>query len=123
MKSHAATTDESLAARSLPPEDLKRGDFVAVLHEIDEWPSFFWHADPQILRPDEPVRLVRHPDDGGTPLKVRAICLPFVFVKTPVGQQRVLDVRRHRLVRLSDKYARTVWKAMQSKKLLTPLLP
>lgn len=117
MKTHEATTDDALASRSLAPEDLKRGDFVTILHEVVELPSFFWHADPQILRPDEPVRLLHHPADGGTPLKVRAVCLPFVFVKNPTGEQRVLDVRRHRLVRLSDKYARTVWKAMQNRKL------
>lgn len=122
MKTHEATTDDALASRSLAPEDLKRGDFVTILNEIVEWPSFLWHADPQILRPDEPVRLMRHPDDGGTPLKVRAICLPFVFVKNPTGQQRILDVRRQRLVRLSDKYARTVWKAMQNRKLLSSTL-
>ena len=111
MKSDATTTCETYVSRSLAAEDLKRGDFVAILQEIVEWPSFFWNCDAQLLPPDQPVRLVCRNADGGTPLKVKAICLPFVFVKKPCGQHQTLDVRQHRLVRLSDEYAQAVWKA------------
>ncbi len=112
MKTQAASP-ETFISRSLAAEDLKCGDFVGILHEIVEWPSFFWDCDPQLLPPHEPVRLACRSAAGGTPLKVKAICLPFVFVKQPCGQHQTLDVRRHRLVRLSDDYARLVWKAMQ----------
>ena len=112
MKSDTATQYEPAVARSLAPEDLSCGDFVAILHEIVEWPSFFWTCDAQLLPPDELVRLTVRSSVGGTPLKVKAICLPFVFVKKPCGTHRTLDVRQHRLVRLSSEYAQTVWKAM-----------
>ena len=56
------------------------------------------------------------PDDAGTPLKVKAICLPFVFVKAPNGEGRILDMRRCHLVRLSSDYARSVWKALKKQK-------
>jgi hypothetical protein len=108
MKSDANTSCESHVARSLAAEDLRCGDFVAILHEVVEWPSFFWCGDPQLLPPDQPVRLVCRAGDGGVPLKVKAICLPFVFVKQPCGKHRVLDVRQHRLVRLGDGYCRTI---------------
>jgi hypothetical protein len=113
MKPATSTSSDSYVSRSLAPEDLRCGDFVAILQEIDEWPSFFWHCDAQLLPPNEPVRLARRGSDGGTPLKVKAICLPFVFVKNPCGQHCVLDVRQHRLARLNEEYARTVWKAMR----------
>ena len=112
MKTQAAIP-ETIVSRSLSAEDLKCGDFVGILHEIIEWPSFFWDCDPQLLPPHEPVRLTCRAAAGGTPLKVKAICLPFVFVKQPCGQHQTLDIRRHKLVRLSDDYAQLVWKAMQ----------
>jgi hypothetical protein len=106
-------TSESHVSRSLAAEDLRCGDFVAILHEITEWPSFFWCcADPQLLPPEELVRLVTRSSDAGTPLKVKAISLPFVFVRKPCGGHLTLDVRQHRLVRLSAEYARAVWKVM-----------
>jgi hypothetical protein len=111
MKSNAITNCETYVSKSLAAEDLKCGDFVAVLQEIVECPSFLWSCDPQLLPPGELVRLICRGSEGGTPLKVKAICLPFVFVKRPCGSHATLDVRQHRLVRLSDNYARAVWKA------------
>jgi hypothetical protein len=113
MKTPHPTRDETLVARTLAAEDLRRGDFVSILHEILEYPSFYWSCDAQLWPPDELVRLTCPSSDGGTPLKVKAICLPFVFVKQPNGQHRALDVRRHRLVRLVRDYARPVWKALR----------
>jgi hypothetical protein len=112
MKSQTTASSETNVSRSLAAEDLRCGDFVAILHEIVEWPSFFWSCDGQVLPPDELVRLQCRVTDGGIPLKVKAICLPFVFVKKPCGQHRILDVRQHRLVRLSSDYSEPVWKAM-----------
>jgi len=112
MKSQATTSSETHVARSLAAEDLRCGDFVTILSEIGEWPSFYWSCDSQVWPPNEPVRIQRHSDDGGTPLKVKAICLPFVFVKKPSGEHCTLDLRQHRLVRLSLDYARPVWKAL-----------
>ena len=112
MKSEEATSYESFVARSLAPEDLRRGDYVTVISEIVEWPSFYWHCDSQVWPPQEPIRLRRYSEEGGTPLKIKAICLPFVFVKKPCGGHLTLDIRQHRLVRLPLPYARTVWKAL-----------
>jgi len=113
MKSQVSTTTESYACRSLAAEDLRRGDFVSIVQEIVEFPSFWWDCDGHLLPPAEPVRLSCLSSDGGTPLKVKAICLPFVFVKNPSGQHRALNIRRHRLARLSREYAEQVWKAMR----------
>ncbi len=100
------------AGRALAAEDLRCGDYVGILHETVEVPSFHWSCDGHVLPPDEVVRIVYRPTEGGTPLKVKAICLPFVFVKNPNGQYQTLDVRRQQLVRLSLSYARLVWKTL-----------
>jgi hypothetical protein len=112
MKSQENDKCDTSVARSIAPDDLQCGDFVSILHEIVEWPSFFWSCDPQLWPPGQPVRVQQLGSDGGTPLKVKAICLPFVFVKSPNGQHRTLDVRQHKLVRLNKDYSETVWKAM-----------
>jgi hypothetical protein len=112
MKTDAKATHESLTAKPLAAEDLRCGDYVSVLHEIVEWPSCFWPNHSHQLTPSEPVRIQQKASDGGIPLKVKAICLPFVFVKLPDGQHKMLDVRRQYLVRLSPDFARPVWKAM-----------
>ena len=57
MKSNALTNCESYVSRSLAAEDLKCGDFVAILQEIVECPSILWSCDPQLLPPGEVVRL------------------------------------------------------------------
>jgi hypothetical protein len=120
MKSSTATRAATSVSRPLAAEDLKCGDFVGILSETVEWPSFFWSCDGHLLPPDHPVRLTCKSSAGGTPLKVKAISLPFVFVKQPGGQHQTLDVRRHKLVRLSPKYARQAWKAL-SKQSANPL--
>lgn len=113
MKTERSNNSETCLARPLAAEDLRRGDFVSILHEVVEYPSFFWCSDPQLWPPGEPVRMQLRPREGGTPLKVKAICLPFVFVKTPCGKHRTLDVRQQRLVRLSRDYALRVWNTMR----------
>ena len=112
MKSHFSTIDTtSLAA----PEDLKCGECVAVLNEVAEYPSFFWPDYAQSER-DELVRVRGIPATSGMPLKIKAICLPFVFVKSPLGQCETIDIRRVQLARLNKRYAKTVWKNLRKQK-------
>ena len=112
MKTAETTTCDAPVSRPLAPEDLRCGDFVSILHEIIELPSYYWTCDAQILPPGELIRIQWRTADCGTPLKVKAICLPFLLVKSPCGKHRTLDCRQHRLVQLSRDYARTVWKVM-----------
>lgn len=105
---------ESALAKPLAPEDVRCGDFVAVLHAICEVPSYFWTSESFRLPHNELVRIQHIPDDTGLPLKVKSVCLPFVFVKTPAGERKTLDLRRCRLARLDRKYAKTAWKAYRN---------
>jgi hypothetical protein len=101
----------STLARALAPEDIRRGDYVALLDEVWELPSFWWCADATLLPPDVPVRIRFIPREEAVPLRVLQVCLPFVFAKHPTGSKRTVDIRRTRLARLHRRYAATAWKA------------
>jgi hypothetical protein len=106
-----SSRQDSALARALAPEEVRAGDYVTLLHEVAEVPSYFWCRDSALLAPEEIVRIRFIPQSCGTPLKVRSICLPFVLVKHPTGEQRPLDLRKHRVARLTKRYALRAWKA------------
>ncbi|TWU29279.1 hypothetical protein [Bythopirellula polymerisocia] len=97
-------------AKPLAPEEIRAGDYVSLLHVFYDVPSFFWCSDAVTQRREELVRLCYIPESGGVPLKVKAVCLPFVLVKHPMGGKRTLDVRKVRLARLDREYAAAAWK-------------
>jgi hypothetical protein len=106
----------STLAQPLAPEDIRPGDFVTLLHEIREVPSFWWPADGCLRPPQEPIRMRLTPTGEAFPMKVKLVCLPFVLVKLPHGKQHTLDVRSCRLARLGKKFAAAGWKAYKKTK-------
>lgn len=100
-------------AACVAPEDLNFGDYVAALNVVYQFPSYMWCCDSAPVEPHEPVMVQFRAPGAGTPLKIKAICLPFVFVKCPNGTVQTLDVRQIQLVRLNSEYASTVWKEMK----------
>lgn len=112
MKTHVGQSRQPALSATVAAEDLACGDMVAVLHEIAEYPSFLWCSDPQLLSPEQPVRVRWRPLHPGTPLKVVSICLPFVFLRDPRGNYQTIDVRSCDLVRLHRDYARLVWRKL-----------
>lgn len=107
--------EESSVAAMIAPEDLRRGDYIAVLSEIIELPSFLWNETIPSGR-SELVRVRRLPTEDRAPLKIKAICLPFIFVKLPSGTFETIDVRLASLVRLERRYAKAVWKGIGVKR-------
>ena len=103
-------------AKPLAPEEICAGDYVTVLHEICELPSFLWCSDGALTRRDELVRMKLMPKRGGVPLKVKSVCLPFVLVKHPSGSKRPLDVRQCRLAKLDREYAEAAWRSAAKKR-------
>jgi len=101
----------STLAKSLAPEEIRAGDYVSVLHVVLEFPALVWCDDSALVDRDEVVRIPFVPENSGTPLKVKAVCLPFVLVKHPCGKQRPIDVRQSRLARLDPTYAKTARRA------------
>lgn len=100
----------STLAKALAPEEVRPGQFVTLLQEIAEVPSYFWCRDSALVAPEEMVRVRFIPSASGEPLKVMSVCLPFVLVKNPAGHERPLDLRKYRLARLSKRYAKRAWK-------------
>lgn len=109
MTDHSTTTERTSLAALVAHEDLKAGDFVTVLNDVVELPSFLW-CDASPKAGDAVVRVRLCADGGGMPLKVKAVCLPFVYVRSPEGFALTLDVRQVELVRLKKQYAKTIWK-------------
>lgn len=99
-------------SRRVAPEDLSCGDYVAVLNEVYEYPSFLWCCDTQLTAPSDTVAVRFCALGAGYPLRVKGLCLPFVFVKLPSREHRTLDIRQVELVRLDRDYARGAWRAL-----------
>jgi hypothetical protein len=110
-------TDQAVTlAKSLAPEEIRAGDYVTLLHVVCEMPALVWCDDIALTGRDEIVRLQLVPENGGEPLKVKSVCLPFVLVKDASGKKRPLDIRRQRLAKLDPAYARAAWEKRKSKK-------
>lgn len=109
MKTSTVSKSCTSVAARIAGEDIQRGDFVTVLNEIIELPSFLWCCSSPAVSIDEPVRTRTIPHDAGQPLKVVAVCLPFVYTRAANGKLLTLDTRRQQLVRLERKTVRSVW--------------
>lgn len=102
------TQDDMNLARPLAPEDITAGDHVCVLSVMYEVLPPCFEARPGTCI--EPVRVACAPRGGGLPMKVIDTCLPYVLVKRHDGKHRTLDIRRHKLARVSKRFAREVRK-------------
>lgn len=115
MKTRTVSRLEPSAAATVAGEDLACGDYIALLNETIDFPSFLWDACGASLSPHELVRLKLIPETAGHPLRVIAVCLPFVYAKRPGGDTVTIDMRRTQLVRLHRKSAKAVWRELRSK--------
>ncbi|TWT29334.1 hypothetical protein KOR34_52440 [Posidoniimonas corsicana] len=111
----ASLADNLTVAKPIAAEDLRAGEYVAVLNEVVEYASFLWCCDSSLLQPDEPVRVTFRPQSPAAPLRIKAVCLPFVAVKTACGKTATLDVRSCQLVRLDNRFAREAKRAYGAK--------
>lgn len=91
------------------PEDLHPGDYVTVAHTTYEFFADFCALGEN--RDVTPTRITMIPDEAGQPMKVLAVCLPFVLVRYTNRVAGTLDLRRHRVAKLSDTYGRKAFKA------------
>ena len=104
-------TVTTVAAR-IGGEDIAKGDYVTILSEIIELPSYLWDCSGLSQPIDELVRLRYLPRAAGEPHKVIAVCLPFVYAKRPKGNLIAFDTRQQQLVRLDRDNGRSLWKQM-----------
>ncbi|TWT91645.1 hypothetical protein [Neorhodopirellula pilleata] len=104
-------TVTTVAAR-IAGEDIAKGDYVTILSEIIELPSYLWDCSGISQPIDELVRIRYLPNAAGEPHKVVAVCLPFVYAKRPRGNLIAFDTRQQQLVRLDRDNGRSLWKQM-----------
>lgn len=108
-KSPSASRSER-SARALAPEDVRVGDGVTVSHVTVQ---ILAAEDPPLG--DDQNRLLHArmiPDCAGVPLRVQEVCLPFVVVRSPFGGSGVIDLRRHHLFWLEDRFTRRAFKRL-----------
>jgi hypothetical protein len=111
MKTSTETQPTTTVAASVAGEDLHCGEYVTLLNATCEIPSYMW--DQAMLPATELVRLKIIPCEAGVPLKVFAVCLPFVYAKTAAGDVRTLDLRRQQIVRLDRAAVKEVWTVLK----------
>jgi hypothetical protein len=109
----SGTKSHSMVAARIAGEDIEPGDFITVLNEFIELPSFLWCGSGFTLPPNEPVRTRRLPQDAGRPHKVFAVCLPYVYANDPDERLVVFDTSRQQLVRLGRGTGRRIWRRMR----------
>lgn len=106
-------TTEALAARVLAPEDVEAGQYVCIFRVLREHLPFnillgeAWQGDPV------PVTTAWLPPRGGTPLRVVEVCLPFVLTQRVNGTHCTLDLRRHKLALLSNRFGSRAFKRLR----------
>lgn len=104
-----ATRTKSLSlARLIAPEDLAPGVYINVLHDVEESHPLFASCEPS-APPPRVSTYASIPQWPLGPLRVVAVCLPFVLVEFDCGQKRQLDVRRAALVRVPEEYAKAAF--------------
>jgi hypothetical protein len=101
-------------SKTVAPEDVSAGDYVMLMHVVWELPSFLWGSDEVMHSREELVRLsFMPPKEDCLPLKVEAVCLPFVQVVHPSGHPQMLDLRRVRLAWLTRSFGKHSWKTFK----------
>lgn len=116
MRTEVTTGSRRTVARPLATEDIRRGQFVCLLAEVDEFlPCIYLHEEPG-LRKVELLRVQSLPCGEAQPLKVVAVCLPFVLAAKPDGAARTFDVRRHRLARVTAEFAEAAFRLAKGKR-------
>lgn len=115
MKNKTESSSRMSVAARIAGEDIKPDDYVTVLNELREWPSFMWSCSGISLPADEVVCIRHMPYDAGELHQVIAVCLPFVYVKQTQGNVFPIDTRQRQLVRLDRANARLIWKQMTKK--------
>lgn len=104
-------------ARVVPPEDIRVGDYVVVMHVViehlvDDCAGDSWKGIEQ-------VRMLWMPWTESAPMKVVEVCLPFVLIKHPDRKHRLLDTRRYRLARIPSEFGRAAFRKLQAVRVST----
>ncbi len=116
MKTQSLEKDDVTVAATVAPEDLTEGDDIAILNYVVEFATYHWHGYAFESNADlSQLVHIKYTNNDGLPLKVRAICLPYLLVESIDKTHRTIDVRLNQLVRVSKDYASAVRKELGKK--------
>lgn len=101
----------SKASRLIGPEDVRAGQYVTIAEMT--WQVLCVPDDACGPLAEEPriLHVTGWPEGAGWPLRIVKVCIPYVFAETVAGAHVTLDLRRHRLSRLSKSYGKAVFEA------------
>lgn len=117
IKETQSETSDNGFAKRLHPEDISVGDAILVSETQYEIPSFLWcGADTFALPPESPVRISLKACPNQAPLKVKAICLPYILCRDSKRRARLLDVRQVQLMKLARSFSDSFRKALKEER-------
>lgn len=105
----------TLTRRIRSPEDIRIGDYVVKTHRRYQLVPCSVER-PMSGEAIEPVILYGWPFDSGEPMKVLAVCLPFVMTESAEGLREAIDTRQDVLMRVSKTYAKAAKPKPEKKK-------
>jgi len=88
--------------RTIAPEDIAVGRYVAILHERK---TYHYHDCESGIATARMTEVPSYPD---FPVKIADVCLPYVYVETAAGKTDILDVRVHVLAAVSARFGATI---------------
>jgi len=105
-------TMDTTIAQPLAPEDIVPGQYITPLVRVQErFPNLY--SDDAFVDKTESFRITFVPHVRN-PVRVLEVCLPFVLIETPKGKTRMLDLRRYRLARVSDRFGEAMFARAQT---------
>lgn len=105
----------TLTRRIRSPEDIQIGDHVVKTHK--RYQLVPCNVERSVTgEAVEPIILYGWPFDAGEPMKVLAVCLPFVMVKTTYDTREAIDTRQDVLMKVSKTYAKAAKPQPEKKK-------
>lgn len=99
-------------SRVIGPEDVREGQYITVTHTMYEFLSD--RCAPEYDQEVTATRVTLINGDAGQPLKVVAVCLPFVLTRNTAGLLCSLDLRQHHIAKLTKGYGRKAFKKKKS---------
>lgn len=96
------------AARKLHAEDIRVGDYVAIADVTYEYASCLWNwIDAFDMEKDQAIRIQFLAHEEFDVYHVKSICLPFIHTLDTKKKNRVFDVRRTNVFRISVEFAKS----------------
>jgi hypothetical protein len=98
--------------RTLAPEDIRRGQYVSILHVVVQVLPTLCAEDVRWGKVE--LLNIECLPQKVEPMKVIEVCLPFVLVRRVSGRHRMIDVRRYRLAEVDERFGRKVFKRLRT---------